>query len=216
MAVQVLRHVVAAIAGAEHQRLLAAPGGAVTKAVRVHDVAGEIGEAGQVGDAGDAVGAVGEDDVARVHGPLGAGAAQFDRPGLGGGVVGAALDELEHIVDSHLQPRLQSLGRHVKEKVLGAKRAGIKKILLPKRNEMDLDDVPKEVRDTIEFSFVEELSEVFVHALGKRIITPVLLGVPDEGRRGNNVVALRPSANKRTRPETRKRRAAVTASRKRS
>ena len=104
----------------------------------------------------------------------------------------------------------------VKEKVLGAKRAGIKKILLPKRNEMDLDDVPKEVRDTIQFFFVEELSEVFMHALGKRVITPVLLGVPDEGRRGNNVVALRPS-NKRTRPETRKRRAPVgAASRKRS
>jgi ATP-dependent Lon protease len=104
----------------------------------------------------------------------------------------------------------------VKEKVLGAKRAGIKKILLPKRNEMDLDDVPKEVRDTIQFFFVEELSEVFMHALGKRIITPVLLGVPEEGRRSNNVVALRPSA-KRTRPETRKRRAPVgAASRKRT
>ncbi len=100
----------------------------------------------------------------------------------------------------------------VKEKVLGAKRAGIKKILLPKRNEMDLDDVPKEVRDTIGFSFVEELSEVFMHALGKRIITPVLLGVPEEGRRGNNVVALRPSKNKGGRPESRKRRAPVGAS----
>jgi ATP-dependent Lon protease len=105
----------------------------------------------------------------------------------------------------------------VKEKVLGAKRAGIKKILLPKRNEMDLDDVPKEVRDTIQFSFVEELSEVFMHALGKRIITPVLLGIPEEGRRGNNVVALRPSTHKRGRPEARKRRAPVgAASRKRS
>jgi ATP-dependent Lon protease len=105
----------------------------------------------------------------------------------------------------------------VKEKVLGAKRAGIKKILLPKRNEMDLDDVPKEVRDTIQFSFVEELSEVFMHALGKRIITPVLLGVPEEGRRGNNVVALRPSTHKRGRPENRKRRAPVgAASRKRN
>jgi ATP-dependent Lon protease len=105
----------------------------------------------------------------------------------------------------------------VKEKVLGAKRAGIKKILLPKRNEMDLDDVPKEVRDTIQFFFVEELSEVFMHALGKRVITPVLLGVPEEGRRGNNVVALRPSNKKAVRPETRKRRAPVgAASRKRS
>jgi len=105
----------------------------------------------------------------------------------------------------------------VKEKVLGAKRAGIKKILLPKRNEMDLDDVPKEVRDAIQFFFVEELSEVFMHALGKRIITPVLLGVPDEGRRGNNVVALRPSNKKGGRPELRKRRSPVGAtSRKRS
>jgi ATP-dependent Lon protease len=105
----------------------------------------------------------------------------------------------------------------VKEKVLGAKRAGIKKILLPKRNEMDLDDVPKEVRDAIGFSFVEELSEVFMHALGKRIITPVLLGVPEEGRRGNNVVALRPSTHKRGRPESRKRRAPVgAAARKRN
>jgi len=81
----------------------------------------------------------------------------------------------------------------VKEKVLGAKRAGIKKILLPKRNEMDLEDVPKEVRDTIEFHFVEELSEVLQHALGKRIITPVLLG-PDETQRASNVVPMRPSA----------------------
>ena len=105
----------------------------------------------------------------------------------------------------------------VKEKVLGAKRAGIKKILLPKRNEMDLDDVPKEVRDTIEFHFVEELSEVFMHALGKRIITPVLLGAPEEGRRGNNVVALAPEHAQAYAPEARKRRAAVgAASRKRS
>jgi ATP-dependent Lon protease len=95
----------------------------------------------------------------------------------------------------------------VKEKVLGAKRAGIKKILLPKRNEMDLEDVPKEVRDTIEFHFVEELSEVLQHALGKRIITPVLLG-PEEPRRASNVVPMRPSATtkqqrERKRPVTR-------------
>ncbi len=65
---------------------------------------------------------------------------------------------------------------------------------------MDLDDVPKEVRDTIQFFFVEELSEVFMHALGKRVITPVLLGVPDEARRSNNVVALRPSNKKPNAP----------------
>jgi ATP-dependent Lon protease len=84
----------------------------------------------------------------------------------------------------------------VKEKVLGAKRAGIKKILLPKRNEIDLDDVPKEVRDTMEFVLVEELSEVFANALGKRLITPVLLGNEPQPRRANNVVALRPATKR--------------------
>jgi ATP-dependent Lon protease len=105
----------------------------------------------------------------------------------------------------------------VKEKVLGARRAGIKKIILPKRNEMDLDDVPKEVRDQMQFFFVEELSEVFARALGKPIITPVLLGAPEPAGR-NNVVALRPAgARKVMRPDARKRRTPVGAStRKRS
>ena len=76
----------------------------------------------------------------------------------------------------------------LKEKVLGAKRAGIKKVILPKRNEIDLDDIPKEVRDTMTFVPVEELSEVLYHALGKRIITPVELG---ENGRANNVVPMR-------------------------
>ena len=70
----------------------------------------------------------------------------------------------------------------LKEKVLGAKRAGISKIVLPKRNEIDLDDVPKEVRDTMTFVPVEEISEVFEQAFGQRIITPVMLG--DERKDG--------------------------------
>jgi ATP-dependent Lon protease len=86
----------------------------------------------------------------------------------------------------------------IKEKVLGAKRAGIKKVLLPRRNELDLDEVPKEVRDTMDFVLVEELSDVFLQALGHRIITPVYLGA-DQVRRANNVVALRPSAARRVR-----------------
>jgi ATP-dependent Lon protease len=84
----------------------------------------------------------------------------------------------------------------LKEKVLGAKRAGIKKIILPQRNEIDLEDIPKEVRDTMTFVPVEELSEVLYHALGKRIITPVELG---DGARASNVVPMRrrPTAAKR-------------------
>jgi ATP-dependent Lon protease len=78
----------------------------------------------------------------------------------------------------------------LKEKVLGAKRAGITKILLPKRNEPDLDDIPKEVRDSMTFVPVEELSEVLQHALGKRLISPVPLGT--NGAKASNVVPLRP------------------------
>ena len=95
----------------------------------------------------------------------------------------------------------------VKEKVLGAKRAGIKKVVLPKRNEIDLEDVPKEVRDTMQFFFVEELSEVFEHALGKRMIIPVLLGPAVEGRRMNNVVPMRRDGTKRQTPDRKPRRA---------
>ncbi|MGB8266164.1 MAG: endopeptidase La [Candidatus Velthaea sp.] len=103
----------------------------------------------------------------------------------------------------------------VKEKVLGAKRAGIKKVILPLRNEIDIEDVPKEVRDTMEFVFVEELSEVFAQALGKRIITPVLLGNEALPRRASNVVALRPSNVKRVRVERKRNGARGVSTRKR-
>jgi ATP-dependent Lon protease len=79
----------------------------------------------------------------------------------------------------------------LKEKVLGAKRAGISKIVMPKRNELDLDDVPKEVRDTMMFVGVEEISEVFLQAFGKPLITPVALGAIESKK--SNVVPIRGS-----------------------
>ncbi len=48
----------------------------------------------------------------------------------------------------------------VKEKVLGAARAGIATVVLPKQNEADLEDLPEEVREELDFHFVEELGEV--------------------------------------------------------
>ncbi len=62
----------------------------------------------------------------------------------------------------------------VKEKVLGAKRAGIKRVVLPKRNEPDVsEDVPPEVRKTMKFVYVDDLSEVLAVALGAPMIKPV-------------------------------------------
>src|SRR3954470_2457425 len=53
----------------------------------------------------------------------------------------------------------------VKEKVLGAVRAGINKIILPKDNEPDLEDLPQEVRDKVEVFLVQELGEVLAFTL---------------------------------------------------
>jgi ATP-dependent Lon protease len=53
----------------------------------------------------------------------------------------------------------------LKEKTLAAHRAGIKRVLVPERNKADLDEVPKEVRDELEFVFVNKLDEVLAAAL---------------------------------------------------
>ncbi len=53
----------------------------------------------------------------------------------------------------------------VKEKVLGAHRAGIREIILPQDNEADLDDLPEEVRKQLTFHLVSELGEVLAIAL---------------------------------------------------
>ncbi|MBI4531628.1 MAG: endopeptidase La [Candidatus Latescibacteria bacterium] len=49
----------------------------------------------------------------------------------------------------------------VKEKVLAARRAGITTVILPKRNEKDLEDIPQHVRDEMVFLFVEQIDSVF-------------------------------------------------------
>lgn len=53
----------------------------------------------------------------------------------------------------------------VKEKVLGAERAGIRRILLPKENAADLEDLPQEVLDSLKIYPVEELGEVLALTL---------------------------------------------------
>jgi ATP-dependent Lon protease len=53
----------------------------------------------------------------------------------------------------------------VKEKVLGAHRAGISTIILPKDNEADMEDIPEDVRSQLKFHCVATLEEVFAVAL---------------------------------------------------
>jgi len=56
----------------------------------------------------------------------------------------------------------------IKEKVLAAHRAGLKTVILPKRNEKDLDELPEQVRQELNFVFVEQVSDVFAAALGEK------------------------------------------------
>lgn len=53
----------------------------------------------------------------------------------------------------------------VKEKVLAAHRNGLRTVILPKRNEQDIDDVPDEIKKAMKFVFVESMDDVLGAAL---------------------------------------------------
>ncbi|MGH2947103.1 MAG: endopeptidase La [Solirubrobacteraceae bacterium] len=53
----------------------------------------------------------------------------------------------------------------LKEKVLAAQRAGIHRVLAPRRNEADLEDIPEHLRADLDFVWVDEVGEVFAAAL---------------------------------------------------
>jgi ATP-dependent Lon protease len=58
-----------------------------------------------------------------------------------------------------------SLQGNVKQKVLAAHRAGLTHVVLPKRNEDDIDEVPQRVRDAMTFTFASKIDEVLAAAL---------------------------------------------------
>ena len=55
----------------------------------------------------------------------------------------------------------------IREKVLAAHRAGIKKILLPRENERDIDDIPQTVRKQLEFVLIDHVDQALEEALVK-------------------------------------------------
>ena len=68
----------------------------------------------------------------------------------------------------------------VKQKLLAAHRAGITTVLIPKRNEPDLDDVPEDVREQLTVHAVSDVREV----LGLALEREQHAGPPPGGRRG--------------------------------
>ena len=67
----------------------------------------------------------------------------------------------------------------IKEKVLGAHRAGLRRVLLPRRNEADLDDIPADLRKEMQLVLIESIDDVLREAL-----TPRLGAVGSNGANG--------------------------------
>ena len=58
----------------------------------------------------------------------------------------------------------------IREKTLAAERAGLKRVIVPRENEPDLEDLPPETRKELEFTLVDTVEEVFKAAFdGKRV-----------------------------------------------
>ena len=63
-----------------------------------------------------------------------------------------------------LQGRVLPIGG-LKQKVLAAHAAGLTEVIVPQRNQYDLDDVPADVRAAMQFHIVGSVDEVLEHAL---------------------------------------------------
>jgi ATP-dependent Lon protease len=75
----------------------------------------------------------------------------------------------------------------VKEKVMAAHRAGIRRIILPSRNEADVDDIPEDVRSDLQIVFVSGIAEVIDAALEVLVANPPpLASTIDSARAGRH------------------------------
>jgi ATP-dependent Lon protease len=71
----------------------------------------------------------------------------------------------------------------IKEKVLSAHRAGIRRIIVPSRNEADIEDIPDDVRKELQLVFISRISEVIDQALEVLVANPPPPPVSTKGER---------------------------------
>ena len=93
----------------------------------------------------------------------------------------------------------------IKEKVLGAHRAGLRRVLLPRRNEADLDDIPSDLRKEMQLVLIESIDEVLREALTPSVVVVSSNGSGGAGRAAKSARARpsppsRPAAKGRRRP----------------
>jgi len=142
------------------------------------------GELGHLGLPDDTL----SDRTVHVHVP--AGAIPKDGPSAGVTMVTALVslltqrpvrEDIGMTGEISLQGQVLPIGG-LKQKVLAAHRQGLETIILPKANEVDLDDVPEEIRCEMEFLLVEHLDEVLENALTPANVPAVSL--VEGGRNG--------------------------------
>ncbi len=121
-----------------------------------------------------------------IHVPSGA----IPKDGPSAGV--ALLSTIASLVTGHeVDPKLAMTGEislrgavlpvgGIKEKVLAAHRAGINRIILPKENVKDLDDVPEEVKTEITFIPVDTVEDVIKETIGIELPKPMLMGITND------------------------------------
>jgi ATP-dependent Lon protease len=76
----------------------------------------------------------------------------------------------------------------IKEKVLAAHRSGLKTVILPSYNAADLDDLPPEVREEIQFIFAETIDDVLQAALEPDAVEPVETDTPPASEAAAEIV----------------------------
>jgi ATP-dependent Lon protease len=108
-------------------------------------------------------------EAEEIHVHLPAGAIPKDGPSAGVAVATALLslltgrtvrEDVAMTGEVTLRGRVLAVGG-IKEKVLAAHRAGIDRVILPRRNERDLDDLPPQIRRKMHFALVDDLVDVF-------------------------------------------------------
>lgn len=126
-----------------------------------------------------------------IHLHIPAGATPKDGPSAGITITIALISLLTHRIVSpdvsmtgeiSLRGQVLPVGG-IKEKMLAARSAGLKTVILPKDNEPDLDDLPEEVRKSMNFILVDTIDEAVEHAFEK----PTQTEVQNEGQKNQNV-----------------------------
>jgi len=116
-------------------------------------------------------------DNADIHLHVPAGAVPKDGPSAGVAMATALVSlltgrpvqsEVGMTGELSLQGQVLPIGG-VKQKVLAAHRAGLSRVILPQRNEADLDDVPEDVRKEMTFHLAESIEQVLEHALSSSV-----------------------------------------------